>query len=157
MKNKIVIFDLDGTLADISQRRKLAAFNKNDKEKMNWKTFFDPDNICLDVPNTPVIESFKALQAAGHTMVIFSGRDGISFKESTKWLNDNGIFPDFFQMRVQGTHTPDDVLKLGWLNELDVNGLGREDVLCVFDDRDKVVKMWRENGIPCFQVNWGEF
>ena len=157
MTNKIVIFDLDGTLADISKRRALASFTKNDKKKMNWKTFFAPENISLDEPNTPVIESFKALQSAGHTMVIFSGRDSISLKESTQWLNDNGIFPDFFQMRVQGTHTPDDILKLGWLDELEVNGLGKNDVMCVFDDRDKVVKMWRESGIPCFQVAPGNF
>jgi hypothetical protein len=31
------------------------------------------------------------------------------------------------------------------------------EVLCVFDDRDKVVKMWRENGINCFQVAPGDF
>jgi len=27
----------------------------------------------------------------------------------------------------------------------------------VFDDRDRVVKMWRENGIRCFQVAEGNF
>jgi len=27
----------------------------------------------------------------------------------------------------------------------------------VFDDRDKVVNMWRENGIPCLQVAPGNF
>jgi len=30
-------------------------------------------------------------------------------------------------------------------------------ILCVFDDRDKVVKMWRENNIACFQVEYGNF
>jgi hypothetical protein len=29
--------------------------------------------------------------------------------------------------------------------------------MCVFDDRDKVVKMWRDNDISCFQVNYGDF
>jgi hypothetical protein len=32
-----------------------------------------------------------------------------------------------------------------------------KEIMCVFDDRDKVVKMWRENGISCFQVNYGDF
>ena len=31
------------------------------------------------------------------------------------------------------------------------------DVVCSFDDRDKVVQMWRDNGITCFQVNYGNF
>jgi hypothetical protein len=29
--------------------------------------------------------------------------------------------------------------------------------MCTFDDRDKVVKMWRDNGIICFQVAPGDF
>jgi hypothetical protein len=27
----------------------------------------------------------------------------------------------------------------------------------MFDDRDKVVQMWRNNGLTCFQVNYGNF
>jgi hypothetical protein len=30
-------------------------------------------------------------------------------------------------------------------------------VVCVFDDRDKVVKMWRDLGILCCQVYYGDF
>ena len=30
-------------------------------------------------------------------------------------------------------------------------------ILCVFDDRTKVVNMWRENGLSCFQVAPGDF
>ena len=29
--------------------------------------------------------------------------------------------------------------------------------LCVYDDRDKVVAMWRRNGVACFQVAEGDF
>ena len=51
MKN--VIFDLDGTLALIDARR---AKSTNVNGKMDWDTFFDPNNIQLDLPNQPVIE-----------------------------------------------------------------------------------------------------
>jgi hypothetical protein len=34
--------------------------------------------------------------------------------------------------------------------------LGFEPTLS-FDDRDRVVKMWREEGIRCFQVDYGDF
>jgi hypothetical protein len=30
-------------------------------------------------------------------------------------------------------------------------------IMCAFDDRDKVVKMWRDNNISCFQVGYGNF
>ena len=153
-KNKIVIFDLDGTLALIDARRKLAA---KPNGKINWGIFFNPKNIALDKPNWPVIESFKALQAVGYKMVIFSGRDGISKKETTDWLTKYGIKPDLMKMRPKGDYTPDNDLKQGWLDDLQLKGLTKDDILCVFDDRDQVVKMWRKNGLACFQVNYGDF
>jgi phosphoglycolate phosphatase-like HAD superfamily hydrolase len=151
MKTLTVIFDLDGTLALIDKRRAMAA--KPDG-KINWKVFFAPENIQLDEPNVPVIKTFQAMKAAGFRVGIFSGRDSISRKETEAWLAQNGIDPDFFKMRPQGTFTPDDVLKKDWL-DLEIEA-GHE-ILCIFDDRDRVVKMWRDNGLSCFQVNPGDF
>ena len=149
--NKTVIFDLDGTLALIDERRALAA--KPDG-KINWKTFFNPENIILDEPNVPVIEMAKMLKKQGHSIVIFSGRDSISKVETILWLQKFGVPFDVLKMRPQGTFTPDDTLKQNWLDQLFPD---KSDVLCVFDDRDKVVKMWRENGLSCFQVDYGNF
>ena len=122
MKQQTVIFDLDGTLALIDKRRALAA---KPNGKINWKTFFAPENISLDEPNLPVIASFKAMKAAGFRVGIFSGRDSISRQQTEDWLD---------QEMAAG-----------------------HEIMCVFDDRDKVVKMWRENGISCFQVAPGNF
>jgi hypothetical protein len=94
------------------------------------------------------------MKQAGFTVGILSGRDSISINETVAWLRQHGVEFDFLKMRPQGDHTPDDVLKKGWLEKL--QGAGAS-ILCVFDDRDKVVKMWRENGISCFQVNYGNF
>jgi hypothetical protein len=53
-----------------------------------------------------------------------------------------------------GMFTPDDILKEAWLREQFPD---KNNILCVYDDRDKVVAMWRRNGIPCFQVAPGDF
>ena len=151
MKQQTVIFDLDGTLALIDKRRVLAA---KPNGKINWKTFFAPENISLDEPNLPVIASFKAMKAAGFRVGIFSGRDSISRQQTEDWLAQHGIQPDFLFMRMQGSFTPDGVLKKEWLDQEMAAG---HEIMCVFDDRDKVVKMWRENGISCFQVAPGNF
>lgn len=151
MKTQTVIFDLDGTLALIDKRRKLADKGNG---KIDWKVFFSPENIQLDEPNIPVIKTFQAMKQAGFRVGILSGRDAISMDETIIWLKENGVEFDFLKMRPMGSHTPDDVLKKQWLDELIVEG---HEVMCVFDDRDKVVKMWRENGIPCFQVAEGKF
>ena len=146
---KTVIFDLDGTLALIDDRRQLAT---RPNGKLDWDLFFAPENIRLDQPNIPVITMYNLLQNEGYNMVILSGRDAISKTATMSWLRNNGIEFDELRMRPQGTFTPDDVLKKGWLDEL-----GAENIFCVFDDRDKVVKMWRDNGLTCFQVNYGNF
>jgi hypothetical protein len=43
-----------------------------------------------------------------------------------------------------------------WLDDL-FPGDKKDRILCVFDDRQKVVDMWRDNGIDCFQVAPGDF
>ena len=49
--------------------------------------------------------------------------------------------------------TPDWVLKKDMLDEhVDIN-----DVFLVFDDRDRVVKLWRSLGLTTFQVADGDF
>ena len=146
-----VIFDLDGTLAIIDKRREKATLPNG---KINWKTFFDPANIELDEPNVPVIKTFQAMKAAGYRVGVFSGRDAVSYVETSNWLEKYGVDFDFMRMRPKGSHTPDDVLKKQWLDEELSTG---EEIMCTFDDRDKVVKMWRENGITCMQVNYGDF
>ena len=60
--NKWIIFDLDGTLADIEDRRQLCT---KENGKMDWDEFFDPINISLDLPNEPVIMMAQALTAFG--------------------------------------------------------------------------------------------
>jgi FMN phosphatase YigB (HAD superfamily) len=148
---KTVIFDLDGTLALIDARRQLSTLPNG---KINWDVFFDADNIKLDLPNNPVIVAFKAMQKAGHRMVIFSGRSDATDKATFTWLDKFGIEPDMIKMRRAGSYIPDDKLKEAWLQDLLDDG---EDVFCTFDDRDKVVEMWRRNGITCFQVAPGNF
>ena len=161
MKASTVIFDLDGTLADIEARRK---FSTKEDGNLNWDKFFDPENIKLDLPNIPVIKSFQALQSQGYRMIIFSGRSDSMKNVTIDWLERNQLFPDKILMRPSekgedGTddrYTPDDVLKLSWMNQ-EFPGDKREEILCIFDDRDKVVNMWREEGLTCFQVATGNF
>lgn len=152
-KKDTIIFDLDGTLANIEERRKLA--NKNGK--FSWKEFFNPDNIQLDEPNWPVIQTFHAMKSVGYRVIIFSGRSDITMDATMEWLKLYDIEPDFMIMRPHSNYTKDSELKKHWLDNLKSVGVYKENILCVYDDRDQVVKMWRENNIPCFQVNYGDF
>ena len=135
------ISDLDGTLA-IKGDRDIYDFSKIDVDKLN-----------ITVSNA--VSGFMDASNIGEAnLIIVSGRDD-SCKEATlKWLNDYGIFPKEIYMREIGDKRPDYIVK----QEIyDTYIKDKYNVSAVFDDRDSVVRMWRDNGLPVFQVNEGNF
>ena len=57
-------------------------------------------------------------------------------------------------MRDKGNFEQDEIIKERIFHkEIEPN----YNVLAIFDDRDKVVKMWRNLGLLCNQVYWGNF
>lgn len=148
----LYIFDLDGTLADQMHRRPLL-------EQGDWAAYFD---ACPgDTPIRPVIEIMHALYWAGADLWVFSGRSDRVRTQTIDWLRTHTVFSksDFREeqvvMRRAGDTRPDDAIKQEMLdNMLDVD---RKRLVGVFDDRDRVVAMWRRNGIQCFQVAPGDF
>lgn len=136
-----VVFDLDGTLADISHRVHLVRGTK----KPDWNAFFA---ACVDdMPHLHVIETFKAHLVAGHKVRVWSARSDIVRPQTEYWLLRHGIDPFFLQhMRAEGDNTPDATLKRYWLHQEPA----KPDI--VYDDRQRVVNMWRAEGVPCFQV-----
>ncbi len=156
MTNKIVIFDLDGTLALIHKRREVSS---KPNGKIDWDKFYNPENIKLDKPNHAVIEMSHALKTQGHKIIILSGRSAGTQEATEQWLEKYDVYYDSIKMRpTDQLMKPDDVLKEEWLDELiEKYPQGINKILCVFDDRDKVVKMWRRRGLNCFQVAEGNF
>jgi len=151
---KKVIFDLDGTLALIDDRR---AVSTKPNGKIDWDIFFDPKNIDLDKPNDAVIQMAKTLKDAGNMIVILSGRSKATKDATRTWLDKFGVPFDVLKMRPTSRDfmfMPDDKLKQQWLDQLFTD---KSDILCVFDDRQKVVDMWRANGLTCMQVAPGNF
>ena len=156
MNKKTIIFDLDGTLADITLRRTLATNVTNGK--LDWDIFFDPKNIDLDQPNTTVITTAQLFHSQGFKIFIFSGRSGKTLNATLKWLKTNDVPFDRLMMRPTDKKShfmKDSDLKQNWLNDTDV--VDKNDIFAVFDDRNQVVDMWRQNGLTCFQVADGDF
>ena len=150
---KTVIFDLDGTLADIDTRRALSLKMNG---KMDWDKFFDPQNIQLDEPNTPVIKMAQMLDSQGFNIVILSGRSKATYRTTRQWLIQNDVPFDDLHMRPTSDdwhYMKDSDLKQIWLDTV----VDKDDVFVVFDDRNQVVDMWRKNGLTCFQVADGDF
>jgi hypothetical protein len=120
------------------------------KQDERWRRFF-ADSID-DQPNAPVIATLSALVSVGYEIHIFSGRSDEVREQTLAWLERHGVVYHKIRMREAGDFTPDEALKSHWVGQYDLG-----DILCIFDDRQKVVDLWRKQGITCFQVAPGDF
>lgn len=151
----LYIFDLDGTLALIKHRRH---FVEREPHHQDWGRFYA---ACVDdEPNRPVLKVLETLRLTADVWV-FSGRSDEVRAQTVAWLAKHTSFMThdlegpLLTMRQAGDYTPDDVLKSQWLQAMLIDDRNR--LVATFDDRDRVVKMWRDAGVTCFQVAPGEF
>ena len=145
-----VIFDLDGTLALVDKRREIAL---KPNGKINFDIFYDPQYIELDEPNSFVIDLAKMYKRDGYEIVIVSGRSDRTKEATDRWLEKYGVLYDRMIMRKRKNFTPDNELKERWLEKY----LDPDNIHVVVDDRQRVVDMWRRNGLDVFQVANGNF
>ena len=161
------IRDSRGVMTALPVMDSCSACGGSGNAKPDWRAFFA---ACVhDEPNVPVIQTLQALRRGGAECWIWSARSDEVRDETTDWLRKHGCLsqfssspwwwqfgaPERFRMRKAGDFTPDDQLKFSWLAELEPPE--RQRLTGVFDDRDKVVAMWRRHGVPCFQVAPGQF
>lgn len=141
MNKGIVVFDLDGTIANINHR-----LHYIQKEPKDWESFFS--KATEDSPNSWAEALIKALDYDGYFIVIVSGRPERTRADTEKWLEQNNIpCHQLFLVRKDGDHAPDDLLKQKWLDAFEQ----KNDIEFVVDDRQRVVDMWRRNGLVCLQ------
>ena len=164
----MIIFDLDGTLADCEHRSHFVqkpackVCDSDYKElnactckrfKPNWKEFYEACD--KDTAIKPVTLILRKL--SHEEIQIWSGRCESVRDKTVHWLYHKipcfcpmSWFDENLKMRPIGDSTPDDVLKERWLDEALGNG---KKISFVFDDRPKVVRMWRRREIFVFDVN----
>ena len=144
IKDRAIIFDLDGTLANCDHR-----LHHIKGDKKDWDSFFN--EIPNDTLNKGVLELWNFIP---YKRVIVTGRPIKYAAKTNKWLTDKGIYADEVIYRSHKDFRNDDIVK----KELYEDHLkDRYDVKFVVEDRDRVVKMWRSLGFTCFQCAEGEF
>ena len=133
-----ILCDLDGTLAIIHDRSP-----------------FDGLRCETDLLNEPIAEIVKNYAALGVKIILMSGRDEVARRPTINWLTYNKISYDALYMRATGDARKDSIIKKE-LYEAHIEG--QYLVKFVLDDRNQVVDLWRlELGLPCLQVNYGDF
>ncbi len=157
-----IIVDIDGTIADCSARLHFITQFKDDKEatfKADWDAFYE--NCDKDDPIEPTCTLVRALRSAGWGVILITGRSSLARGMTIEWLEANKIPWDLILMRKHGDHTDDSELKRAWLADLRTGRIVLPKNVkvpeIVLEDRGRVVKMWREEGLIALQCAEGDF
>lgn len=133
-----VLVDVDGTIA-------LA----------NGRNPYDESTVSADLPNADIIAVVRALHRDGHRLIVVSGRTEGSRADTCAWLEQHLAVPiDAVYLRATGDRRPDTVVKKQIYRQ---HIEPRYRVVCVLEDRARVVEMWRGLGLTCLQVAPGDF
>ena len=131
-----VIFDLDGTLC-----------------LMNGRNPYDASTCEQDLPNLQVVELYH-LYKNKYKIILCSGREDKYKEQTKKWLANNQIEYTHLYMRKSDDFRKDSIIKTEIYEKFIAPNYN---VKLVIDDRDQVVKAWRELGLTVFQVAEGDF
>lgn len=140
---RVVVVDLDGTIADASRRERqfLQGTNKD------WIGFFrDMEN---DPPIAKVLDRVKELQKR-YEVVALTGRPEKYRKESARWLEKMGVRCSTLLMRRGGDSRPDYEAKAELLDELIASGC---EVALALDDREPVCAAYRARGVKVVHIH----
>ena len=151
-KRKAIIVDIDGTVA-LRDDRSPFDYTKVGEDRVDHRMAHLLRNLINECEEYDVF--------------FVTGREAIDNCriDTIKWINDN-IYPHTYNsvmgpeynwklfMRDEGDHRYDEIVK----KEIYQDHIAPYwDVVCVFEDRNRVVKMWRDLGLLVAQVWDGDF
>ena len=135
-----VIFDMDGTLADVSSIRHYLKPNIN-----HGKDF---DRFHMESVNVPphdyVVNAAQVAYILGHSILIVTARKHMWRDQTAWWLAMNRVPSDMLMMRGNNDHRKDYEVKKDMLNTI----RKAYNVIHAWDDNPNIIKLWEENGIP---------
>lgn len=167
----VVIFDVDGTLADCSHRKIYLNLCKNCNEseethlvdglecenfipgKKDHKIFYGL--VHLDPPITTVIEWVRECSLAGYYVLIVSGRPTNMAGDATElWLSNKNVPYKHLFMRKADDFRDDSMVKQQILDRI-LAWIPKEQIKFCVDDRPRVIRMWKSNGLKVYDVGPG--
>lgn len=136
-RSNCIIVDLDGTLCDMAGKR----------SPYDWK------KVGGDLADYSVRSLIQNIDTRNIEIIICTGRDGSCLKETTDWLEDNGIFYKDIYMRTEGDIRPDWIVKEEMWRDIAEDNY----ILALIDDRLQVVRRARLLGLKVFNVAHNNF
>lgn len=141
MEKNNVIFDLDGTLCNVTARLNFVTATPPD-----FRAF---DAACVgDTPNVWATEILTALAARGYRIWLISGRSQLFLNETKEWLRNNSLPYHQLLLRPEGEKMPDYQLKKRLVLRYELPAT----TLCAFEDSERVIDMYESIGIPTLRM-----
>jgi len=157
---RVVIMDIDGTLANAEHRLHLLPTDDNIHQAIAegrmtkdsaWRDFLTAAKD--DVPNPEIVALNNTMH--DHALIfVVTGRDQRDEAMTREWLMNAGVIHDRLYMRPLGDRRCDTVVKAEILEAIRAEGF---QVLFAVEDRKRVTAMWRANGVRCLQVCEGDY
>ena len=143
----VMIVDLDWTLFDSDERHKVC---RKEDGQLDYTEYFSDKMLNLDKPVKQLADLINSLQHI-YKVVIVSGRSNIC---EDKTLGMLPVDYDAVFMRNHFDHRDDSVVKKEILDLIEPF-ISTENTI-VFDDRKRVIDMWRKNWLYVFNCSQKE-
>jgi hypothetical protein len=143
-----VVVDIDGVLSDASTRQH---FLKNPEGVRDWEGFFG--TVGDDAPLHAVPALLWTLDPA-LVVVLLSGRPAWVLERTREWLERHSIRWDVVILREGDDFMEPAGFKRDVLHDLRAEGF---EVVFAFDDNDRIVEMYGEEGVPALYVHSGYY
>lgn len=143
---RYVIVDIDGTLTKVGSRVECLKSTPPD-----WDSFYAR---CGEDEPVEKIADLVAEIYGPYRVVLCSGRRESCRADTMRWMDKHEIPYSDILLRPDGDHRHDTDIKPELLKEA---GIPLDEIAFVLEDRNSMVKKWRELGLTCLQVAEGDF
>lgn len=146
-RRSAVIFDVDGTLADVTSiRHHVMGGGPKNFDKFHEQSVNVP-------PHPHVVQMAHDAKKAGHDVIVVTARKAQWRPHTAMWLAQNNVPSDAMFMRANDDQRPDYEVKNDILQRISKSW----DVVHAVDDNPHVLRLWDEHKIPTTQVpGWQE-
>lgn len=143
-----VIFDMDGTLADVSSiRHHLETFDETKRTVVKHFHRFHAESVSVPAHDY-VVNAAQVAHMIGHSVLVVTARKHMWRHHTAWWLAMHDVPSDMLMMRGNDDHRPDYEVKKDMLETI----RKAYSVIHAWDDNPKIIKLWEEESIPTTTV-----
>jgi hypothetical protein len=139
-----VIFDMDGTLADVSSiRHHLTKYDNTKRRVIKHFNKFHAESVNVPA-HDHVVNAAQMASMLGHEVLVVTARKHMWRNHTAWWLAMHDVPSDMLMMRGDEDNRKDYEVKKDMLDTL----RKAYDIIYAWDDNPSIIKLWQENNIP---------